>query len=1020
MKLSLYIITVIVLLNQQLSSLSCSSTPPFLPLPSTADYTQHRSSPLSSGPVGAFKLPSRLASSPPPPSSTSSSHPPHHPPVQLTDPVDPTTSLFILLGLQHRNITDAEELLKQVSSPRHPNYGKYITTQYWKEHFSPTDNNLRLLQQHFVTYFNMTPVIALTGDLVKVGPLAVNDFEKVYNTTVVQYRAGSDGGEQTTGVVAYKLGSPMHMPQEIREIVEFVDLSAPMHFYSKNTHHKRQQHVKQQHQQHQPFPHRRASPDKHNKHNNRTTPPQPSQTSTASDILLSGFKFPSRLLPSSLYDIAPIVNPLTYTGADGYIAFSFMPYCWNGEANNQVIQRKEDGGHVCGNNRRLTGETGTKNEKLQKEQQCKVDELCPSMFAPPSFAASPPPTNSTDISDNPAIVSFEVILHQPETEVTKMVEMASVFPVLWSREGHCNDMPCVELNTTIGNVPNYGQTWIAIRSIFSNGRRSSFSPYEEVHPVWPLPFITPGTLASLYSLPVNLPVRSERSTIAVAEFLEQYYSQTDLDEFFRLTGVPKQSPPLVMGPNDQLQGRVNGTEAQLDIQYIMGLASNVTTWFWSVPGRNAQTKQEPFLEWLFELSNTPDSSIPLVHSVSYGDDESDMELWYAKRLNTEFMKMGLRGLTVLVSSGDDGAAGSRSRTDPSACRSNNPELPASLPYVTAVGGTQLARNTALVCGARLSGSVSVQCHYDREKACMASTGGGITSGGGFSRYFERPWYQTKLVSHYLKYPDQPLPTATDYFNPNGRAYPDMSAYANNFLVLMDGEFQLVHGTSASTPVVAAIVAHMNDIRLQRGEPPVGFLNPLLYYWAEFYPHAFNDILVGDNKCGISPYKCCKEGFYASRGWDPVSGIGTPRFDVFAELLTSHHLTSAVDRFSSKQVLELPACDEVPGNHNMSANNNNSVGGISRERRFFEGMGVFGVACAAALIGFLLTTFWKEYLRAKLISDTNASTTAAGSAHPARPPALSGEHHHHTQRSSPRCEVLLTNLHNPYDDSNNRM
>ena len=49
------------------------------------------------------------------------------------------------------------------------------------------------------------------------------------------------------------------------------------------------------------------------------------------------------------------------------------------------------------------------------------------------------------------------------------------------------------------------------------------------------------------------------------------------------------------------------------------------------------------------------------------------------RINTEFMKLGARGVTILFSSGDDGADCHHGKFSPA--------FPSSSPYVTAVGGT---------------------------------------------------------------------------------------------------------------------------------------------------------------------------------------------------------------------------------------------------------------------------------------------------------------------------------------------
>jgi len=73
---------------------------------------------------------------------------------------------------------------------------------------------------------------------------------------------------------------------------------------------------------------------------------------------------------------------------------------------------------------------------------------------------------------------------------------------------------------------------------------------------------------------------------------------------------------------------------------------------------------------------------------------------------------------------------------------------------------------------------------------------------------------------------------------------------------------------------------LNGYVLTKTGKPLGFLNPLLYQMAAAQPTTFTDITVGDNKCtenGCS--KNCK-GFEATKGWDPVSGLGTP---VFSEM-----------------------------------------------------------------------------------------------------------------------------------------
>lgn len=285
-----------------------------------------------------------------------------------------------------------------------------------------------------------------------------------------------------------------------------------------------------------------------------------------------------------------------------------------------------------------------------------------------------------------------------------------------------------------------------------------------------------------------------------------------------------------------MAGSVLGGEAQLDIQYITSLAANVSTFFWSVPSIELATRQEPFLDWLMQLEDTDDAEIPLVHSVSYSDDAKTMPTWFKRRVNEEFMKLALRGITVLVASGDDGVSGSFvAEHGMKYCGVNREEFPSSSPWVTSVGGTQLAQENVPVCG-YASEKVMVQCPHDGEVVCTSDKGGGITSGGGFSSDFPRPWYQHEAVEYYLQQTDNPIPSQDKLtYNKSGRGYPDLAAISSNYLVLMGEDLQAMSGTSASTPLIAAMVARWNEDRLQHGLPPLGFLNPVIYQILSKHP-----------------------------------------------------------------------------------------------------------------------------------------------------------------------------------------
>ena len=96
----------------------------------------------------------------------------------------------------------------------------------------------------------------------------------------------------------------------------------------------------------------------------------------------------------------------------------------------------------------------------------------------------------------------------------------------------------------------------------------------------------------------------------------------------------------------------------------------------------------------------------------------------------------------------------------------------------------------------------------------------------------------------------------------------------NFDVYLDGNLDLIGGTSASSPTFASVIALINDQLVAAGKPVLGFLNPWLYSTAS---DAFTDITEGKNVGFTCPDSAV--AFEATTGWDPVTGkIIMPWFD----------------------------------------------------------------------------------------------------------------------------------------------
>ncbi|KAF8699672.1 Subtilisin-like protein, partial [Rhizoctonia solani] len=359
--------------------------------------------------------------------------------------------------------------------------------------------------------------------------------------------------------------------------------------------------------------------------------------------------------------------------------------------------------------------------------------------------------------------------------------------------------------------------------------------------------ITPACLKALYKTDSYTPKAGNSSSIGITGgYSDQYASTSDFRTFYaKFASSATRSTFSVELINGGKNTQTNpGIEANLDVQYAGVLSDPIPLTFYSTggsppykPDSNTPTNtNEPYLEWVNYMLNK--TTLPLTISTSYGDDEQTVPLDYATRVCSSFAQLGVRGVSVLFSSGDGGVGSGTCKTNDGTNRTRfQPIFPASCPYVTAVGGTY-----------KIAPEVGVSF-----------------SQGGFSDYFARPSYQTSAVSTFL---GSIGTTYSGLYNTTGRGFPDVAAQGRSFQIIQKGSTTSVAGTSASAPAFAGVIALLNDYRLSQGKSPLGFLNPWLYSSAA---SALNDITSGSNPgCGTN-------GFTARAGWDPVTGLGTPDF-----------------------------------------------------------------------------------------------------------------------------------------------
>ncbi|KAH8883712.1 subtilisin-like protein [Thozetella sp. PMI_491] len=279
-----------------------------------------------------------------------------------------------------------------------------------------------------------------------------------------------------------------------------------------------------------------------------------------------------------------------------------------------------------------------------------------------------------------------------------------------------------------------------------------------------------------------------------------------------------------------------------------------------------------------------------VISISYGAIEDLLPNNYQYRQCNEYMKLGLQGVTVVLSSGDSGVGtpigciGGPAAPDVGTIFA--PSFPQTCPYILAVGSTELRRPDPT--------APPVEWEILEE---VASTQ--FPSGGGFSNIWGVADYQRDSVQAYYDQVEATLPfgsyhqiivngsfdnvtRADQAYHHGGRGFPDVAAVGENQIILWAGQWWTIGGTSLSAPLWGSMLTLINEKRIAAGKGTLGFINPTLYA----HPEAFNDITVGENLGCSSPDGTSAWGFPAAKGWDPVSGLGSPNFPVLEKVLTS--------------------------------------------------------------------------------------------------------------------------------------
>jgi subtilase family serine protease len=236
-----------------------------------------------------------------------------------------------------------------------------------------------------------------------------------------------------------------------------------------------------------------------------------------------------------------------------------------------------------------------------------------------------------------------------------------------------------------------------------------------------------------------------------------------------------------------------------------------------------------------------------VLSQSFGEAESCDAL--LGRTHDVFKAAQAEKMTVFASTGDDGAA---QPTCDGTSYILSASTPASDPLVTGVGATDLKANFT-------TGKYQNESAWNNSGEPASLDFG--ASGGGFSSVFREPSYQDAVQrSGARSLPD--VAYNGDIFGGVLVAWSSSGQGANLFFIF--------GGTSAGPPQWSGITALADQAAGHR----LGWLNPALYAIATnppLYNHAFHDIKQGNNSWDVSGIA----GYSTKKGWDPVTGLGTP-------------------------------------------------------------------------------------------------------------------------------------------------
>lgn len=331
---------------------------------------------------------------------------------------------------------------------------------------------------------------------------------------------------------------------------------------------------------------------------------------------------------------------------------------------------------------------------------------------------------------------------------------------------------------------------------------------------------------------------------------------SDIQQFRIYFNLPGNDPQVLLVPNTRDPGIRRGDlqEADLDLEWAGAIARNATIIY--VYSRDVMDS----------LQYAIDQNLAPVISMSYGLCENFSTSSDAATLQSWGKQANAQGITWIAASGDSGGADcfdGTTRTPAGLAV----DLPAALPEVTGIGGTQLNDLEGTFWNSLNDANHASALSYIPEIAWNDSVlqGSPSASGGGASTFFKKPDWQAGAGV-----PEDGARDVPDIALPGSPAH-------DGYLFFTGGRMSVVGGTSAGAPVFAGVAALINHYL---GAAGLGNMNPRLYSLAASNPSVFHDVTQGSNlvtTCTSSRFRTCTSdpiGFNAGPGYDQVTGLGS--------------------------------------------------------------------------------------------------------------------------------------------------